>query len=80
MNQMGFVEVSLVKNDRLYRVVLPMGVSWLEAKQAVLELADQIASHIAECEAAQLAKDLEESASVCADQVIDAETPTEAIE
>ena len=63
MNQMGFVEISLVKNDLLYRASLPMGVPWSDAREALLELADQITAHIKEVEdkqAADAASKLEE--------------------
>lgn len=46
MNQTGFVEISLVKNDLLYRASLPLGVPWSDAREALLELAQQIAEHI----------------------------------
>ena len=46
MNQSGFVEISLVKNDHLYRACLPMGVPWTDVHEALLELAQQVQDHI----------------------------------
>ncbi len=66
MNQMGFVEISLIKNDLLYRALLPMGVPWSDVHEALLELAVQVADHIeiakqkqAESEAAEMLKEKE---------------------
>lgn len=50
MNQIGFVEVSHMKNDRLFRALLPMGIPWTEAREALLELSQQIADHVKEAE------------------------------
>lgn len=46
MNQLGFVEISLVKKDQVYRVLLPLGVPWSDAYEALLEVATQIAEHV----------------------------------
>jgi len=56
MNQAGFVEVSLVKNDKLYRVHLPLGVEWTDAHAALAELNEQIAEHIKQLQEQQAAE------------------------
>lgn len=50
MNQVGFVEISHIKNDHIYRSILPMGVPWSEALDGLREISEQVANHIAELE------------------------------
>lgn len=51
MNQMGFVEISIIRDEKLFRASVPMGIAWSEARDALLEMAEQIARHIDEVEA-----------------------------
>lgn len=53
MDQYGFVEVTLIKNERPYRVLLPLGTSWKDAHDALLDIVRQIEDHIQAAEAAQ---------------------------
>ena len=48
MDQRGFVEISLIKGDQLYRASLPMGVPWDDVHVALTELCDNVAAHIVE--------------------------------
>lgn len=53
MDQYGFVEITLMKNERPYRALLPLGTSWKDAHEALLDIAQQIEDHIKAAEAAQ---------------------------
>jgi hypothetical protein len=53
MNQYGFIEITLIKNERPYRALLPLGTSWKDAHEALLDITQQIEDHIKAAEAAQ---------------------------
>jgi len=61
MNQYGFIEISVIKNERPYRALLPLGVSWKDAHGALLELTQQVADHIAAIEAQQAAAESQQA-------------------
>lgn len=46
MNQYGFVEITHIKNDKLYRAALPMGVPWSEVHEVLIVMASEVAEHI----------------------------------
>jgi hypothetical protein len=46
MNQLGFVEIAIEKNDRIFRAQLPLGVAWSEAADALEELVGNIREHV----------------------------------
>lgn len=56
MNQFGFIELTIMKNDLPYRVLLPMGTPWKDAQDALIEITQNIAEHIKLAEAAQAEK------------------------
>ena len=61
MNQYGFVEITHIKGDKLYRAALPMGVPWSEVQEVLLAMASEVAEHIKVIEEQQrLAKEQEQ--------------------
>jgi len=42
MKQTGYVEIELVKNERSYKALLPIGASWEDAYQVLMEMADNV--------------------------------------
>lgn len=76
MNLKGIVEVEVVKNETSYRALLPMGRPWVEAHDALAELAEGILAYSKQLEeqAAQKQKaDLTASTEPLDAPVLDAE-------
>jgi hypothetical protein len=46
MNQYGLVELVVIKDQMPYRVLVPMGRPWSEAKEALLEIIADIDAHL----------------------------------
>jgi hypothetical protein len=68
MNAQGFVEVSLVKGELLYRAMLPIGIPWSQAGDALREMAVQIDEHVKTVEEQdRLKKEQEAAAPIEAD-------------
>lgn len=57
MNQYGLVELIIIKNDLPYRALLPMGSSWMDAKEVLQQMISDIDSHIKKLEEQQKEKE-----------------------
>lgn len=53
MNQYGFVELTHIKGEHLYRFIVPMATPWTEVKIALDEMSAEVAKHIEEYEKSQ---------------------------
>ena len=73
MNQIGFVEISHIKNDLLYRALLPMGVPWTDVHEVLLVLAGQVTDIIKENDEQERLKKEQEAATPIEVPVLDAE-------
>ncbi len=51
MNQFGFVEISIIKNEKLFRAQLPLGVPWTDVREALNEMLKEVEDHIKAIEA-----------------------------
>lgn len=54
MNQLGFVEIAIQKNEQVYRAQLPLGIPWSDAADALEELVGQIRDHVKAIEEQQV--------------------------
>lgn len=61
MNQVGFVEVAIVRNELVYRLQVPMGVDWMEVHAAIMDIAGQIDTQVKEYEKAEQLKKEQEN-------------------
>jgi hypothetical protein len=54
MNHYGFLEISHIKNDAQYKVLLPFGTPWPDAVEALKEIQDHIDKIIKQLEEQQI--------------------------
>jgi len=72
MNQYGFVEIAIMKNDHLYRAQLPMNVPWSEVHDALVEMTQNVVDHIALIqEQERLAKEAADALPIEAEVITD---------
>jgi hypothetical protein len=76
MNQFGLVEIGIVKNEKPYRILLPLGAPWQDAHDALADMLAQIADHIAAIKEQEAASQLESTDEpVVVAQPIDPQAP-----
>lgn len=73
MKAQGFVEISHIKGDLLFRALLPMGIPWSQAQEALNEMSSQIGEHIKSVEEQERLKQEQEASAPVEVQAIEAE-------